>query len=145
MLRGVTLLAGAGLLTGCAFSVPKGAMPVEEVVADLERLNGHEVTIVGWMGDWCGGLDCRVFRSPEDARVLDTWDHDKHEIDDRWQAAYDNSINFCWDETKASLISAFMLKKRVVATGTLDADCKINGGCFDGCDFKLKSVARLDS
>ena len=133
------------LLQGCTFWAPDDALSVEQVVEDLPKINGSKVTIVGWTGEHCGGLDCRIFRSPKDARIVDHWDHEAHEIDENWQDAYDHSINVCWDGTNTALISKVMLKTRVLASGTLAADCKINGGCFDGCDFKVDSVVRLES
>lgn len=128
MLRGVTLLAGVALLSGCAFSAPSDAMSVEEVIADIEALDGHDVAIRGWLGQ-CGGNDCGLYESLEDARTVERGDYDS----DEWRAAMDRGLSIGASDSFDAMASMMQFKE-VIIRGEVDAMC-MTGHDPDNPDF----------
>lgn len=76
---------------GCALAVPDDAYSVEEVIADISSaesaLDGKTVAVHGWLGQ-CGGLDCAIYQSLEDAELVANGDTDSEE----WFAAMDRRL-----------------------------------------------------
>ena len=149
MLRGVTLLAGVALLTGCAFSAPSDAMSVEEVIADIEVLDGKVVTVRGWLGQ-CGGYDCGLFASLDDARIVERGDHESGE----WLAAMDRRLGIGPNDSFDAMASMMQFQE-VIVRGKVDATC-ITGRdpdhpnfgfmCFDrASDIEPQSIRLLVS
>jgi len=149
MLR-TAALSGLGLtLAGCAFSVPDDAYTVTAVKQDISApnsaLDGRRVTIIGWLGD-CGGNDCAIYPTAEDAAIVAAGDHSKPE----WQAAMDRRLSIGFDED-FDLRASVMEHSRVVVTGVVNAqwhrqqeDGGLSAVCLDRCDdIRPRSIERL--
>ncbi|ALG60134.1 hypothetical protein VM77_09220 [Citromicrobium sp. JL31] len=139
MLRGVTLLAGAALLSGGAFSVPSDAMSVEEVIANIEAFDGKDVTVHGWLGR-CSGYDCGLFVSVEDAEMVENGETGS----DEWLAAFDRSLRIGGGSAFDALASTMQFRE-VVIEGRASSECfQPNTFCFDrASDIEPSSIRRV--
>ncbi|MEP5878872.1 MAG: hypothetical protein ABJ233_08520 [Erythrobacter sp.] len=105
------------------------------------RLDGKVVAIHGWLGE-CGGLNCAIYPSLEDARLVaggpDT---------DEWYAAMDRGLAI-GGEIEFDLIAGPMQFSEVVVYGEVNDSWRKppdeNGtkyGCLDRCDdIKPRSI-----
>ena len=139
MLRGVTLLAGAVLLAGCAFSQPADVLTVEEVIQDISstdsKLDGKTISIQGWLGS-CGGTDCALYATSEDADVVGRG----YSRSDEWSAAMDRRLSIAADD-KFDGTAFFMQSSEVIVRGKINAtwhappdESGTQFGCLDRCD-----------
>ncbi|MEM9310069.1 MAG: hypothetical protein AAGA34_01370 [Pseudomonadota bacterium] len=119
--------------------MPEDAMTVQEVLTNVEELDGQSVTVAGWLGDQCDSLDCRVFQSRDDATVLETAEAGS----DEWVQAYDKSINLCVGRANKKSVSWLLEESHVAVTGILEKD-KMKAFGFDNCDFAFESISRVE-
>lgn len=139
MLRGVTLLAGASVLSGCAFSQPANVLTVEEVIQDISsgdsRLDGKSVAIGGFLGS-CGGNDCGLYSSKKDARIVEYGNASSQE----WSEAMDRRLSIAADDD-FDRTAFFMQSSEVIVRGKVNAtwhappdESGTQFGCLDRCD-----------
>ncbi|MXO94834.1 hypothetical protein GRI34_00190 [Erythrobacter aquimaris] len=128
------------MLGGCAFSAPADAYTVAEVLEDISsedsKLDGKVIEIIGWLGQ-CGGNNCAIFSSLEDARKVAAYDELP---DEEWMPAFDRGLgiggNDAFDDR-----ARLMQFSEVVIRGEINATWKVppdesgtSFGCFDRCD-----------
>ena len=77
-MRAAPLFGLALCVGGCSEGSPSdevsiaqdGVVSPAEVGANINRWNGHIVTVEGWLGR-CEGLDCLLYTNPSDREVLE--------------------------------------------------------------------------
>jgi hypothetical protein len=67
--RALSCAALFGMLGGCATPIAADAVSVPDVIRNIHAWNGTVVTVEGWLGT-CAGLDCGLFSSLADARLV---------------------------------------------------------------------------
>jgi hypothetical protein len=80
-------------LGGCATPVPPAAVSVDEVIKNIHAWNGTVVMAEGWLGE-CAGLDCRLFSTLADARLVAA----RGNGDPRWLDALKRSLGIGYNE-----------------------------------------------
>ena len=75
MPKPIFVRSGVGLLlaivgTSCGPAAPQNILTVEEVVPRIDALNGQTVSVAGYLSE-CGGYDCILHRTKEDAEAWD--------------------------------------------------------------------------
>ena len=106
MLRGVTLSAGAALLSGCGILHSQEPMVIEEVASDLGNLDGSRITIRAYLGAECAGYDCRLHPTIENAESL----RDEEAGSPGWTDAFERSLNICIDDEDEAIFGSAGVK-----------------------------------
>ena len=143
-------LAIAGLsLASCDGVAPENAHTVPEVIADLSseqsKLDGKIVAVRGWLGE-CAGLDCGIYQSLEDARLVESGDYRSTE----WLAAMDRRLAVGSSEG-FGLVASTMQFSEVVIYGEANAawlkpvgEDETKFMCLDRCDdIKPHSIEKV--
>lgn len=140
MFRLAAIFAISLALSGCSLGVPDEAYTVEEVLADISaedsELHGKVVDVTGWLGE-CGGTNCAIFSTLDDAKVVGSY---RELPDEEWMPASDRGLRIGGNDTFDSR-AVFMQFSEVVVRGEINAAWKAppddSGtifGCFDRCD-----------
>jgi hypothetical protein len=139
MLRASALPCLGLTLTGCAFSVPEGAYTVSEVRQDIaaptSALDGRVIAVVGWLGD-CGGNDCAIYPTAQDAQLVAAGDSASRE----WSDAIERRLAI-GAQGDFDMRASVMQHSKVIVRGTVNAQWRrpasADGnkfGCLDRCD-----------
>ncbi len=149
MLRLAAIAAISLALGGCALSAPDDAYSVEEVLADISaeesKLHGQVVEVTGWLGE-CGGTNCAIFSTLEDAKIVASY---RELSDEEWMPAFDRGLGIGGNDAFDSR-AVFMQFSEVVVRGEINAawkappdDSGTSFGCFDRCDDIRPQSIRL--
>lgn len=149
MRLGFAILLLLPTVGGCAYGIPDEAYSVEEVVSDISShesaLDGKSVAVHGWLGQ-CGGLDCAIYPSLEDAELVANGDSDTAE----WFAAMDRRLAIGAGDAFDATAMAMQFSE-VVVHGEVNAawrkpsdDSGSAYMCLDRCDdIKPNSIRKI--
>ncbi len=120
------IFALAIFLGGCTFSPSEDALSVKEVNEKIQSLDGKSVAVIGWLGE-CGGNDCGLYESLDDAKLVAEGAHQSEE----WQAVMERRLSIGLDEG-FDFMAQFFDYEQVIIFGQVNADCSREGmSCFD--------------
>ena len=124
-----SVLLFAVMLAACSLSPPEGAVTVEQVRKNIFLWDGKNVQVSGWLGE-CGGLDCGLYQTLEDAKLVSAGDYHS----DAWKAAMRRRLSIGYDEN-FDLVAGFFQFQRVIVTGRVNSLCsRPDIGCTDRAD-----------
>ncbi len=113
------------LISGCEKSATKNVTNVADVIANIHKWNGKTVVIEGWLGE-CGGYDCGLYQSLEDARTVANGDYKTTS----WSEAMGRRLGIGYDETFDG--NAYFLQfKPVILQARVSDECRRESTCFD--------------
>jgi hypothetical protein len=129
---GAILLLLATVFTSCGPAAPQRVLTVEELVPQIDALNGETVSVAGYLRE-CGGYDCGLYRTKGDS---DEWDrfmmssraNSRMQVPDVPVLSIGASTNFDFDAMAAPFTHSY-----VVITGTITNQCRFEGrpACTD--------------
>lgn len=140
--RAAAILLGAIISTSCRPPAPQ-VLTVEEVVPRIDQLNGQTVSVAGYLSE-CGGYDCTLHRSKEDA---DEWNRAIAAVYATQRPlplpefpalGIGSGTNFDFDAKAVPFTNSY-----VVITGTITNECRFEGkpSCTDrGPDLKPTAI-----
>jgi hypothetical protein len=137
----VTLLIAA-VCASCGSAEPQRVLTVEEVVPQIDRLNGQTVSVAGYLAE-CGGYDCTLYRDKADSEQWDQFmaavqANRKLPIPNVPTLGIGSGTNFEFDAKAAPFTNSY-----VVVTGTITNECRFEGklSCTDrGPDIKPATI-----
>jgi hypothetical protein len=130
MVRALALLMLGIAMPACS-SVPDEPMAVDNVVANIETLNGQTIRVAGYLGG-CGGYSCDLFRNPSDKAQQDRrfeefrthrWDQPPPSTPEVPALGIGQGENFAFDRQAAPYVNSY-----VVITGRVTNRCRDHQG-----------------
>jgi hypothetical protein len=64
-----------GTSTMACGSTPDGPMAIDNVIANIDALNGRTIRVAGYLGD-CRAYECSLFRNPSEKAEADRYYHE---------------------------------------------------------------------
>lgn len=116
--RALTCAVLIATLGGCATPGPPGAVSVADVVRNIHAWNGTVVSVEGWLGE-CEGLDCGLFSSLVDARLVAA----RGNGDPRWLDVLKHSLSIGYDK-RFDRQAAPLQFRHVIMVARVSDDCR---------------------
>jgi hypothetical protein len=102
-------------ISACATTHFDAVVSVADVLKNIHSWNGRTVTVEGWLRN-CGGYDCGLYQSLEDARIVERGD-DSSAV---WLQAMDRRLSIAHDETFDAQVAGMKFQKIRLKAGVSD-------------------------